>query len=112
MHLSMVSPTPKYGEGGDIVGTSDQFPHHKAEIGDQIPYPSPHSEVRKIGDLTLYIAYENTWKLVQIKCPTLETKFCIKSPGNAPLTSVLVGVGHNMIGALHNAILNSVCAIL
>ena len=39
-------------------------------MGDQVPQLSPHAEVRKIGDLTLYIAYENTWDLVQVKCPT------------------------------------------
>ena len=52
-------------------------------MGDQIPQLSPHAdiaEVRKIGDLTLYIAYENAWNLVQVKCPTLGTKFCIKIP--------------------------------
>ena len=52
-----------------------------AEIDDQIPHLSPRVEVRKIGDLTLYIVYENimsmknTWNLVQVKCTTLGTKF-------------------------------------
>ena len=65
-------------------------------MGDQIPQLSPHAEVRKIADLTLYIAYENTWHLVQVKCPTLGTKFCIKSLGNAPPIPVLGGVGLNI----------------
>ena len=65
-------------------------------MGDQISQLSPHAEVRKIGDLTLYIAYENTWNLVQVKCPTLGTKFCIKSLGNAPPIPVLGGVGLNI----------------
>ena len=65
-------------------------------MGDQIPQLSPHAEVRKIGDLTLYIAYENTWNLVQVKCPTLGTKFCIKSLGNVPPIPVLGGVGPNI----------------
>ena len=65
-------------------------------MGDQIPQLSPHAEVRKIGDLTLYIAYENTWNLVQVKFPTLGTKLCIKSLGNAPPIPVLGGVGLNI----------------
>ena len=65
-------------------------------MGDQIPQLSPHAKVRKIGDLTLYIAYENTWNLVQVKCPTLRTKFRIKSLGNAPPIPVLDGVGLNI----------------
>ena len=65
-------------------------------MGDQIPQLSPHAEVRKIGDLTLYIAYETTWNLVQVKCPTLGTKFCIKSLGNVPPIPVLGGVGLNI----------------
>ena len=71
-----------------------QSPYPGAEMGDQIPQLSPHAEVRKIGDLTLYIAYENTWNLVQVKCPTLGTKFCI---GNAPPIPLLLGgVGLNI----------------
>ena len=65
-------------------------------MGDQIPQLSPHAEVRKIGNLTLYIAYENTWNLVQIECPTLGTKFCIKSLDNVPPIPVLGGVGLNI----------------
>ena len=41
-------------------------------------------------------AYENTWNLVQVKFPTLGTKFCIKSFGNAPPILVLGGVGLNI----------------
>ena len=65
-------------------------------MGDQTPQLSPHAEVRKIGDLTLYIAYENTWNLVQVKCPTLGMKICIKSLGNSPPIPVLGGVGLNI----------------
>ena len=52
MHLSMLSPTPQVRAGWGFDLTSNQFPHPGAEIGDQIPHLSPHSEVRKIGDLT------------------------------------------------------------
>ena len=97
----IVKPHPtQYEEGGDIVGiylTSNQSPYPGAEMGDQIPQLSPYAEVRKIGDLTLYIAYENTWNLVQVKCPTLGMKFCIKSLGNA--SPIPVGWGLILIGA-------------
>ena len=42
-------------------------------------------------------AYEKTWNLVQVKCPTLGTKFYIKSLGNAPPIPVLDGVGRGLI---------------
>ena len=60
MHLSMLSPTPPVQGGWGFDLTNNQSPHLGAEMGDQVPQLSPHAEVRKIGDLTLYIAYENT----------------------------------------------------
>ena len=63
-------------------------------MGDQIPHLSPLVEVRKIGDLILYIAYEKYMELSS--CPTLRTEFCIKSLGNAPPIPVLGGVRLNI----------------
>ena len=58
-----VKPYPPVWGGWGFDLTSNQSPYPGAEMGDQIPQLSPHTEVRKIGGLTLYIAiaYENTW---------------------------------------------------